>query len=88
MDVESARRFRRCKKTTNSKDLVDKVVVDEKQHCYPQVIHSHESELSTGYSQVIHRVIHNGKPVETALTLGSLNFLSLWLYYNSIIGKG
>ena len=30
MDVESARRFRRCKKTTNSKDLVDKRVNKKK----------------------------------------------------------
>jgi hypothetical protein len=30
MDVESAYRFRRCKKTTNSKDLVDKRVNKKK----------------------------------------------------------
>jgi hypothetical protein len=41
-------------KTTNVKNLVDKVVVDEKQQSYPQVIHSQEKvihKLSTAYPQ-------------------------------------
>jgi transposase-like protein len=78
-------------KTTNVKDLVDKMVVDEKQQSYPQVIHSQEKvihRIFTSYPQHIHRVIHNSKPVETALALGSLNFLSLWLLYNTVLDSG
>jgi hypothetical protein len=72
VDVESACHF------WNLKNLVDKVVVDEKQQksktwlttwllqSYPQPRKS--------YPQDIHRVIHNGEPVETALTLGFLEF--------------
>ena len=83
MDVESPWRLLSRKKTTNSKNLVDKMVIAEKQQSYPQPC----SELSTGYSQVIHTFIHT--PVVTALTLGFLNFLeTLWHIYNTICLSG
>ena len=60
-------------------------VIHSHDRSYPQDIHN----LFTGYSQVIHRVVHNGKPVETALALGFLDFADfLWLLYNTLVEKG